>query len=199
MLLRLGLTEDIEFRVRWNRAWSFIDEEEDRRGSEDLRFSLKLQMTREDPCSCRPTSALEIRGSAPTGGNDFSTDSAEFGLDYIYQWELREGLTVAGSTGFGSNGFGDFGLVGEAPGEDNFTAISQSAVIGRELSEQNTLYVEWYGIFSTGLENEYSVSVFNIGVDHYVTENFVVDIRSGVGLTDDSDDFFIGVGGGYRF
>jgi hypothetical protein len=199
LLLRLGLTEDIEFRLRWNNTWSFIDVEPDRIGSEDLRFSLKLQMTRQCPCGYLPTSALELRGSAPTGGDAFSTDRAEFGLDYVYQWELWEGVTLAGSTGFGTNGFGDFGFVGEAPGEDNFTAISQSAVVGLEVSELNTMYVEWYGVFSTGLEDEYSVSVFNIGVDHYVTDNFVIDLRAGIGLTDDSDDFFIGVGGGYRF
>ena len=43
------------------------------------------------------------------------------------------------------------------------------------------------------------VSAFNMGVDHYVTDDFVLDIRAGIGLTDDSDDFFVGVGGGYRF
>ena len=26
MLLRVGLSEDIEFRIRWNQAWQFIDE-----------------------------------------------------------------------------------------------------------------------------------------------------------------------------
>lgn len=199
MLLRMGLTEDIELRLRWNHAWSFIDVHDDRTGSEDLRYSLKLQMTRQCECGCRPTSALEIRGSAPTGGDAWSTDQAEFSLDYIYQWEFCEDFTLAGSTGFGTNGFGDFGFVGEAPGEDNFTAISQSAVIGLELSELNVLYVEWYGIFSTGLEEEYSTSVFNVGIDHYMSDDFVVDLRAGIGLTDESDDFFIGVGGGYRF
>lgn len=199
MLLRYGLTEDIEFRLRFNNAWSFIDEHENRIGTEDLRYSIKLQMTRQFPCGYLPTSALEIRGSAPTAGEAFSTDKAEFSLDYIYQWELYEGLTAAGSTGFGTNGFGDFGFIGEAPGEDNFTAISQSAVVGLELSEQNVMYLEWYGIFSTGLHDEYSVSIFNIGIDHYVTDNFVIDIRAGVGLTDDSDDLFVGAGGGYRF
>ncbi len=199
MLLRVGLTEDIEFRLRWNNAWAFIDMEPDRIGSEDLRYSLKLQMTRQRPHGYLPTSALELRGSAPTGGDTFSTGKSEFSLDYIYQWEVKEGIVVAGSTGYWANGFGDFSFVGEVPGEDNFTAISQSAVVSLVLTELNTMYFEWYGVFSTGLEEEYSISIFNIGIDHYVTDNFVIDLRAGVGLTDDSDDFFIGVGGGYRF
>ena len=61
------------------------------------------------------------------------------------------------------------------------------------------MYVEWYGIFSDGLEDEFVISVFNVGIDHYVMDNFVVDVRAGLGLSDDSDDFFAGVGGGYRF
>ncbi len=198
MMLRVGLSEDIEFRVRWNYAWVFIKEEADRIGSEDLRYSLKFQMTRQPCGGLRPTSALEIRGTAPTGGEAFSTGQAEFSLDYIYQWELREGVTLAGSTGYGTNGFADFGLVPDEPSEDNFNVLSQSAVLGLELSESNTLYVEWFGIFSDGLEDEFVVSIFNIGIDHYVTDDFVIDFRAGVGLSEDSDDFFIGVGGGYR-
>ena len=199
MLLRVGLSEDIEVRLRWNYAWQFIDEAHDRIGSEDLRYSLKLQMTRQRCCGCLPTSALELRGSAPTGGEAFTTEQAEFGLDYIYQWELAEGVTFAGSTGFGTNGFGDFGLIPEEPTEDHFIAMSQSAVLGLELGECDTIYLEWYGIFSDGLEHEFVVSVFNIGIDHYLTDDFVLDVRVGLGLTDDSDDFFAGVGGGYRF
>lgn len=199
MLVRVGLSEDIEFRLRWNYAWQFIDDGPDRIGSEDLRYSLKIQMTRQTINGILPTSAVEIRGSAPTGGEVFTTEQVEFSLDYIYQWEFTEGVTFAGSTGFGTNGFGDFGLIPDEPTEDHFNEMSQSAVLGLELSESNTVYAEWFGIFSDGLEDEFVVSVFNIGVDHYVTDDFVLDVRVGVGLTDDSDDFFAGVGGGYRF
>ena len=199
LLLRFGLSEDIEFRLRWNHAWIFIDEEADRAGAEDLRYSLKLQMTRQPCAGLLPTSALEVRGTAPTGGKAFSTNRAEFSLDYIYQWELTEGVTIAGSTGYLTNGFGDFGLLPDEPTNENFNVLSQSAVTGLELSESNTIYTEWFGLFSDGLENEFVVSVFNIGVDHYITDDFVLDFRAGVGLSEDSDDFFVGVGGGYRF
>lgn len=199
LLLRFGLSEDIEFRLRWNYAWVFIDEEPDRTGAEDLQYSLKLQISRQTCCSMLPTSALEIRGTAPTGGEAFTTGRAEFNLDYIYQWQLTEGTTLAGSTGAGTNGFGDFGLVPDEPTNESFNFLSQSAVVGFELSEDNTMYAEWYGIFSDGLEDEFVVSVFNIGIDHYVTDNFVLDVRGGVGLSDDADDFFTGLGGGYRY
>ncbi len=77
--------------------------------------------------------------------------------------------------------------------------MSQSAVLGFELTEDSTMYTEWFGVFTHGAADELVVSVFNIGVDYYVTNNFVLDVRAGVGLSDDADDFFSGVGGGYRF
>lgn len=199
MLLRIGLSEDIEFRVRWDYVWQFIDEAPDQIGAEDLRYSLKFQMTRQCGAGWLPTSALELRCSAPTGGEAFTTEKAEFALDYIYECKLISGVTLAGSTGFGTNGFGDFGLLPDEPARDNFNALSQSAVLGFELTESNTMYTEWYGIYSDGLADEFVISVFNVGIDHYITDNFVVDIRAGVGLSADSDDFFAGVGGGYRF
>lgn len=199
MLLRYGVSEDVEVRLRWNYVWQEIDVEPNESGAEDLRFAIKLQMTRQDEEGFLPTSALEVRGTAPTGGDPYSSGRVGFGLDYIYQWELAEGVTFAGSTGFSTDGLGDFGLLPDEPAEDAFTAITQSAVLGFELSESNTMYAEWYGIFSDGIEDEFVVSVFNVGIDHYMSDDFVLDVRAGVGLTDDSDDFFFGVGGGYRF
>ena len=142
---------------------------------------------------------VELRGAAPTGGTPFSTRHAEVGFDYVYQWEVGDGTTLAGSTGYGTDGLGDFGLVAETPAEDQFNSWSQSAALGFELTEVNTMYVEWYGIFSDGRGDEVTISVFNMGVDHYVTNNFVLDVRAGVGLSGDADNFFTGVGGGYRF
>ncbi len=199
MLLRVGLSEDIEFRLRWHYVWKFIDTEPDESGSEDLRYSLKLQLTRQSDDGFSPTTALEVRGSAPTGGDDFTTRGAEFSLNYIYQWELADELFLTGSTGFGTNGFGDFGLLPEEPAEVNYNALSQSVALGMELSERNTGYAEWFGIYSDGLDDEFVVSVFNVGLDHYLTDDIVLDARFGVGLSGDSDEFFVGVGGGYRF
>lgn len=199
-LLRLGVSEDIELRLRWNYAWKFIQDEPDQIGSEDLRYSLKFQLTRGECGELMPTTALEVRGAAPTGGEAFSTGNAEWGLDYIYQWQVSETMTVAGSTGFGTNGFGDFGLVRPAAaGVNDFDVFSQSAVLGFELSEQNTVYTEWFGIFSDGLAEDFNTSTFNVGIDHYFTDDFVIDVRVGVGLNGDSDDFFSGIGGGFRF
>ena len=117
------------------------------------------------------------------------------------QWGRKqfEGSELYGSTGFGTQAWGDFGLVPEEPASDRFLAWTQSVALGTEIAERTTMYNEFYGIFSYGLEDDYAEVYFNIGADYYVTNNLVLDLRVGVGLTPDSDDFFSGVGGGYRF
>ena len=46
-LLRLGLSDDIEFRLRWTYDWRFIDVEDNLDSAADLIWSLKLGMTDE--------------------------------------------------------------------------------------------------------------------------------------------------------
>lgn len=194
---RFGLTDDVEFRVRWNYAWNFVDEAENSEGAEDFRFSFKLAVT--EPGGWVPESALEVRFAVPTGGSAFSTEHFEFGLDYIYGWELGEGWTLSASTQFSTNGLGDFGLIPEEPSADRFILLGQSVAIGTELTNRNTIYNELYGLFSHALEDNYRIVIYNAGIDHYVTDNLVLDFRVGIGLTPDSDDLFAGFGGGYRF
>jgi len=56
-----------------------------------------------------------------------------------------------------------------------------------------------FGIASDGRENDLAVAFYNIGIDYYLSDDIVLDVRAGVGLTSESEDFFIGTGGGVRF
>ena len=197
MLWRIGLSEDIEFRLRWNYGWRFLDDVKEKDGAQDLNWSFKLGMTNQDRFC--PESALEIRSTAPTGGDDWTTERVEFGLDYIYGWQLTERLELYGSTGFGTDGLGDFSLLPDESASDRFTVWSQSVAVGAELTERTTMYAEYFGIFSHALEDNFSLNFFNIGVDFFMTDDWVLDVRAGVGLSPDSEDFFGGVGGGHRF
>ena len=196
-LLRFGLSDDVEVRCRWTYGWRFIDVENDLGASQDLIWSVKLGMT--EQCGWLPQSALEIRSSVPTGGSDWTLGRVEVGTDYIYSWELKEGWELYGSTGYLPGGLGDFSLLPEEPEDDEFVVWSQSVALGVDLTERSVLYNEWFGLYSYALEDNFSIGFYNAGVDYYITDNLVVDLRVGVGLTTDSDDFFSGVGGGYRF
>jgi hypothetical protein len=193
----LGRTSSYRNPYGWTYVWERVDEGDDVESAEDVRWGFKLRATDQD--GWVPESALELRFTAPTGGRAFSTQQVEYGLDYIYGWEIVEGWELFGSTGFGTQAWGDFGLVPEEPASDRFIAWTQSLALGAEITERITVYQEFFGIFSHGLEDDYAEVYFNIGVDFYLTHNLVLDVRSGVGLTPDADDLFGGVGGGYRF
>jgi hypothetical protein len=196
-MLRLGLSDDIEFRVRWNCAWQFFEEEHDKSGALDMIWSVKLQITQQ--CGWVPQSALEIRSTVPTGGSDFTLGRVEAGFDYIYGWQLTEKWSLYGSTAYSPSGLGDFSLLPDEPESDHFSEVSQSVALGTELTEKNSLYAEWFGLYSHGLEDNFSMGFFNIGIDHYFTDDFLIDFRVGAGLTEDSEDFFAGTGGAIRF
>jgi len=208
MLLRYGLSEDIELRLRWTYAWIFKtakDEHEevnDLDGAQDLNFGFKLQLT-EQEC-CRPESALRLICTVPTGGSDFTTNGVEIGADVVYAWELANGWELAGSSGAFRNGAGEFSLIalsgmGESGFTSDFVAWAQSVALGIPLSEQMELYLEYFGIVSDGLPQEFTLGFVNAGVDFLITNDLVFDVRLGRGLTTDSDDFFVGTGGGIRF
>ncbi len=196
LLIRFGLTEKVEFRLRYNEVWQFG--EEDRSGSEDLHWAFKVRTS--DQEGWRPESALEIRATAPTGGIDFSTNEVEFGLDYIYGWKISPRVEIYGSTGFSTNGLGEFAFRPSAPADEEFILYTQSVAIGAELSERFTAYSEFFGLFTDGFESDEERPVFfNVGLDYYLSDNVVLDVRAGTGLNADAEDLFFGMGGAFRF
>jgi len=176
LLLRFGLTEKAEFRLRYNEVWQFG--EEDRSGSEDLRFGFKFRTTEQS--GWVPESAL--------------------GLDYIYGWKISPRAEIYGSSGFSTNSLGDFAFRPDDPAEEEFMLYTQSVALGVELTERVTAYSEFFGLFTDGFEDDEENPVFfNVGVDYYVSDNFVLDVRAGTGLNTDAEDLFFGMGGAFRF
>ncbi len=197
MLLRLGLSEDIEFRLRWNYAWRFRSVGKSFVGSQDLQWSFKLGLT--DQLGWMPKSAIEIRATAPTGGKAWSLERVVAGADYIYLWQLNEKWQIYGSTACLPGAAGDFSLLPEEPAKDHFIAYSQTAGLGVETSERTAMYLEYIALLSYGLHEEFNIQMLSFSIDYFVSDNFVVDFRIGKGLSDDADDLFTGVGGGLRF
>ena len=162
LLIRYGLTEKVEFRLRYNEVWQFGDE--DLSGSEDIHWAFKVRTS--DQQGWRPESALEIRATAPTGGVDWSTDEVEFGLDYIYGWKISPRVEIYGSSGFSTNGLGEFAFRPSAPADEEFILYTQSVAIGTELTERCTAYTEFFGLFTDGFESDEERPVFfNVGLD----------------------------------
>lgn len=79
LMLRYGITDDVEFQIRWNYAWRFPDGEDtdDLDSAEDMRMGLKIDLWEQERWI--PETALEVRTTAPTGGNAWTTNRVEVG------------------------------------------------------------------------------------------------------------------------
>ena len=140
-----------------------------------------------------------MRFTAPTGARDWSMEQVNFGLDYIYGWRLSKFVELYGSTGFATNALADFSFQPADPANEDFMLYTQSIAVGADLTEKVTAYGEFFGLFTDGSEDDDESPVFfNIGVDYYFSNDFVVDVRVGHGHNQDADDFFCGAGGGWR-
>ncbi len=198
LVVRYGLTDRIEFQIRGNYGWKFIEDEDDLGGFEDLRMDFKIETSSQR--GWRPETAVELRFTAPTGSEAFTTGRVEGGVDFIYAKEIGKGFELAGSTGFGTNSLGEFALIDPDPNpDDHYIAWSQSIALGKELSSRSSGYFEWFSIWTNNRDEELSLGFLNFGVDYLLTNNLLFDVRVGWGLNEQSDNTFAGVGGAVRF
>ena len=105
-------------------------------------------------------------------------------LNYIYGWDITERVSLAGSTGAWWTKY-----VG-----DHYTITHQSAVVGLGITERLGCYLEWFGLFFDGTVDARPDHYLNGGLTYLVTEDFQLDWRIGLGLSESADDVFTGVG-----
>jgi hypothetical protein len=191
MLTRVGLWDDVEVRFGWNYAFErtelngLVDEVD---GFEDLYFGTKIEIS--DQCGWMPEMATIFQGTAPAGANAFSSGKTTFGINHLYSWELGEsGLSLAGSTGFDT----------DAAVEDDFMVYHQSVSLGIPITEKVGSYFEYFGLYSDQAEVNAPENYFNGGLTYGVTDNLQLDARVGLGLNEQADDLFTGLGASWRF
>lgn len=188
-LLRYGILQDwLELRVGWNYASEETGAARTS-GGEDLYLGFKIGLTPQD--EFLPEMALIPQMTVPTGANAFSSDEALPGVNWIYSWGINDFLSIAGSTQF--NRARDEGTGA------TYTEWAQSLTAGYSLTDELGAYTEWYAFFPNGADTARVEHYFNGGFSYLVSNDIQWDIRAGTGLTDASDDFFVGTGLSIRF
>jgi hypothetical protein len=191
-LLRYGMLADwLEFRI----ALFPVDERtrvgavsQMISGTEDLYTGLKLALTPQQ--GMLPEMALIPQMNIPTGSTPFSSGSVEPGLNWIYSWEINDLVSTAGSTQ-GNRRFDDTG--------SEYLEMAQSWTIAYSLTEDLGAYTEWFALVPSGADTAHTQHYFNGGFTYLLTDDMQFDIRAGVGLSEASDDYFVGTGLSIRF
>ena len=112
-------------------------------------------------------------------------------MNLLYGWELGEHWFTGGSSQF-------FRTDDEETGTA-YTLFGQSWVLHRAIGERFDVYGEWFAILPIDADSALPEQYLSLGMIYYLTKDFQLDARCGVGLNDNSDNAFVGVGGAIRF
>lgn len=188
-LFRIGMFADwFEARVAYNYASEQINGLNNS-GSEDLYLGAKLALTGQ--AGILPEMAIVPQMTVPTGDDSLSADEVQPGVNFLYGWDVNDFISTAGSTQFNRS-------LDEAV-FDSYTEWAQSWTIGYSLTEKWAGYTEWFGFFPHSAASARTEHYFNGGVTFLITDNIQWDIRAGMGLNDEADDYFVGTGLSFRF
>ncbi|NND96496.1 MAG: transporter [Pirellulaceae bacterium] len=188
-LLRYGIARDwLELRIGWTYLGDSVNNV-DASGSDDLYLGFKIGLTAQQ--GVLPEMAIIPQMTVPTGAARFTADETLPGLNLLYGWDLNDSISTAGSTQFNR-------AIDDGSG-DAYTQWAQSWTIGVSLADRVGAYAEYFGFYPTSADTARSENYFNGGFTFLVNHDVLWDIRGGVGLDDNSDDYFVGTGLSFRW
>jgi hypothetical protein len=195
MLVRYGVNDWIEFRVGWNYEVGGGGDVSGDEGSagmggagierdSKMLYGLKAAVTEQN--GWMPRSVAILQGYTPTSGETTASDVV---FAYAFGWELVDHWRLDSSIRYGD----------EHDLENAFNEWAPSVVLRIPITEQWSVHVEYFGIFSQGAEQDFSRSFFSPGTHYLIMPNLELGVRVGWGLTPDAPRFFSNVGIGWRF
>ena len=209
LLLRYGLTSRVELRLGWNyevggesssvsgsgAVEGFgLPEVVGERGSTEagpslvreavLSYGAKIRLTEQS--DWLPEAAVILMGRTPTRGTETLTHVVATGVvgwELPNRWKLDAALryTTAASEG------------------DRYGGWSPSAVLRVPVVDRAMVHAEYFGFFSQGRATDFRQQFLSAGASYLLTPDLEVGVRGGPGLTDDSPNWFINAGFGWRF
>ena len=133
-----------------------------------------------------PRSAIILEAFTPTSGKSNQT---ELIATYVAGWELPHRWMLDAAIRYGL----------DSADQDRYSSWAPSVVLKRPLGEKWSVHAEYFGIFSSGKNQEFVQHFFSPGMHYLITSNVEIGVRIGWGLNDQSARFFSNVGVGWRF
>lgn len=198
-LLRIGLADEWELRLGW-AGWSLTEEmfhernEHGRRvsrnehadGGTDMTVGFKRHLCDQD--GRRPDLGVIGELSLPTGSGEKSSGDVDPAVKLLWAYDLSERLSLAGNVNVG------------APRSERgrFVQSAASISVGYAWTDWLGSYVEYFGVYPNDRGTD-AAHYLNGGFAFPVNDNLQFDVRAGLGLNEEADDFFSGVGFSVRW
>lgn len=193
-LLRAGLAKDWELRVGWV-GWSLTNEffhERDRRNrpidvkehddaATDTSLGFKVHLWEQK--GLIPDFGVIGEFSIPSGATSKSSGDADPQVKLLWSYELTERFSLSGNVNLGV----------PTSEEQRFFQTAASISLCYGITDWLSNYVEYFGFYPNdrGIDCAHSV---NGGFTFLINNNLQFDVRTGVGLNEEADDFFTGAG-----
>jgi hypothetical protein len=199
LLLRTGLMDGLELRVGWP-GFSFTESRFSERNDvgrrvprtdhddagTDMDLGFKLHLAEQQ--GWMPEFAVIGMTSLPTGAASKSSGDVDPEVKWLWSYALSPRWSLGGNVNLAVP-------TGEA---GRFFQTSASVSVGCALTDWLGTYVEYFG-FYPGDRGSDCAHYLSGGFTFPVQEHLQFDIRSGFGLNEEADDFFVGVGFAIRF
>jgi hypothetical protein len=197
LMMRYGLTDDIEFRFGYNF--------ENEKGSENPEsqvvnkfginaqqqafYGFKFQLTEQLPGKERiPDSAFMIIGRLPIGSEE---KHGQIGLGYAFGWELPNHMNFDGALKFGTERF---------QGDDYFSWSPSTVLkIPLDADEKWFTQVEYFGLFFSSFKTNFALNFIDTGLHYFITKNWEIGTMIGCGINDSARGIFVNFGSGIRY
>jgi len=196
-LLRIGISPGWELRLGAPvHNWEDIDFDDgspssDEEGWGDMDVGVKKYLWAE--CGMCPEAAILAHLSIPTGEGGFSSERADPSFRLSLSHTLSDRLSVGYNLGAA------WETVEDSLGDrDTGSVFQYTTAVGYSVTDRLGMYVELFGDIPMSADGTPANS-FNGGFTYLVSDNFQLDVLSGVGLSDAADDWFVGAGVSYRW
>lgn len=189
-LVRIGVMDRVELRLGWvgnidaKATTGAVTVETN--GAGDAELGAKFYMWEQD--GWKPEAALLVGLSLPAGDDAFTSDQVDPNFRFSFAHTLSEKLSVGYNLGL------SWATELDAGGEpDTMATFQYTAVLGIGITDRFGAFVEVYGDVPINAAGGPQNS-FDGGITFLLRDNLQFDINGGVGLSDDADDWFFGVG-----
>ncbi|HWL93385.1 MAG TPA: transporter [Phycisphaerae bacterium] len=199
MLARIGLVKNVELRIAW-LGWSHSSQmhrersEEGRylkltdfeNGPTDMNLGFKFHLL--DQKEWIPDFGVIVDASIPVGAQNKTSGDVDPTVKWLWAYDLGHDFAISGNVNFA------------VPTSENgrFFQAASSISLSHAFTDRLGGYVEYFGFYPND-RGQSDAHYTNGGLTFLVTDNFQLDIRAGVGLNDEADDFFTGIGFAYRW
>ena len=187
-LLRVGLVEDWELRL----GWGGYLESDTVSGANDAMLGFKYYITPEGDSWLEPEAAILVHTSLPVGDRDITSDECDPDFLLSFSHTLSEQFSL----GYNLGGMLETSEKADG-GETTLSSGLYSVALGYGATEQLGLFLEVFG--AVGLSAEASPASLDGGITWLFNDDSQLDVFAGVGLNDDADDWFVGLGYSIRW